>query len=756
MTTIYAIVSSVDEESFCAHGVCNIYCCSTSKDVLEAFGKELKPKMVLKIEGTVFGTGTKINVAKISMPDENVIVVQGSPNNLERAKKRCSGADVALITILSPSQRKEVEIVFQGKHGYYQDIKSCTTELLHDLDDILDMDMDENEQEMESEEEIHTSKAKENAAGDSEKKIIAAQVEDDEDDEEDEEDENLRLSTILLLGEVSSGKSSFLNAMMSDSMATTGKKRHARNTWHRFPVFTKTADLLGENPDKPRGDDYTLLPGELRGTTGVVDLPGIDDTVEKDNEYMEIVIENIHNANMVIYFTSADKAFQQISDVERFGRIKSLVDAEIASGRDVKLFVVVNKYDQLMDADLAALYSRIPERIGLPASNIVRVSSHKMMISNLIRNKSELMFLKSDRGEIAKILKTANITITQSIKESIQQNGKIMWDQLEYGEDLFDDIIEIENTSVQSSESLQKNDVLKSNILQGDWDNFMSTLATFSSNHNDDCVIDTMLKRFDKWAAEAASAYVVSGNIRSLSKEFTALLHRSTTHNIPVAKVQVAIIGAAAQLTACPTLLIAILQTLLGCWHEPYAHLPAEYMLFLVTILERLPYTLFTFALCISLQSRVKCPDSFIRVALCHAFLYNSGATAVKYISDFKSGTISTIYPQTAPAQSKYGASESWAIRLLLEDLPMNWKRLLRLAITPAKILRSYVQEGLIDYKICDELIAPGFERKLRYLLDSADYAGSSTPLNHMFFSIDNYVGDYIKERESYLQAFPL
>ena len=107
---------------------------------------------------------------------------------------------------------------------------------------------------------------------------------------------------IGLVGLVSAGKSSIINALVGDKVAKTGICR------------TTTEPSLYENLISDDNIKYNIY-----------DLPGISDIEDTTNKYTEVVYSIIKKCNIVFWVSDIHKAFLTKHELTEFEKIKTQI-----------------------------------------------------------------------------------------------------------------------------------------------------------------------------------------------------------------------------------------------------------------------------------------------------------------------------------------------------------------------------------------------------------------------------------------------
>lgn len=263
--------------------------------------------------------------------------------------------------------------------------------------------------------------------------------------------------TIGVCGEVSSGKTSFINALGCGFLGSSSLSRetHAPEIFHfsKSAVYSTNAyrtleketverksmnNKIRNNEMAPFFDHVNRNTAEvplfssLNRTFRIIDFPGINDSnnVSNGDQFLNLLYKNLEYCDILIYITPADNAFIRASEVELFKKIeKKLSENAIAEGCYTKLVVVNNKFDQSTDEELNKINEDIKKHYN---GKVYRISSHKMLINNLRNFEIKRSIPKALESEFKKILHNAGIAIDKKIKEALQKGSDISFGELQY------------------------------------------------------------------------------------------------------------------------------------------------------------------------------------------------------------------------------------------------------------------------------------------------------------------------------------
>lgn len=234
------------------------------------------------------------------------------------------------------------------------------------------------------------------------------------------------IPTIFFIGEVSSGKSSLVNALACKYVTCVSlqretfhptkfcfrKKSDCQETVINLETIHKNNVNCRENkaPNNIKQMNIVnILKTDDLGEMDIVDFPGLNDGQDTQDKYLQCISDNLNKANMVCFVTDASTAFVKKSEYETFNKVKRMIEMEWEVNRNyIELCVVINKYDNNPekddDEDLKDIYKRI-----LVNNPVYRISSHKLLCHRLLQNKKSLCVPKFMVNETKKILKDAEI-----------------------------------------------------------------------------------------------------------------------------------------------------------------------------------------------------------------------------------------------------------------------------------------------------------------------------------------------------------
>lgn len=311
--------------------------------------------------------------------------------------------------------------------------------------------------------------------------------------------------TIGLIGCISSGKSSFVNALSCGFISNTSVQRETFNaTSYVYKKNQKSREYLDnlttrmkeihENNQNKRenikdideekiccmihaNDDETALPSYLEIDYTLIDFPGLDDSEDNTGKFIEVFKTHFNKCHVIIYLTSVDKAFTSNSEVSIFKQIKDIIDKENETGDYIKLIVAVNKFDDLSNSDYNDIYNRIPNTINIDKKDIFKLSTHKLMVQHLDSYKIKAFKVpKFIKSEFKSMLKNNRIIITHDLKKKFKKKSYISYEDLKCDDN--------EELSLSDSSDEEENKVSKDNFKQNENIKIMEWLFEFQQSYD--------------------------------------------------------------------------------------------------------------------------------------------------------------------------------------------------------------------------------------------------------------------------------
>lgn len=282
---------------------------------------------------------------------------------------------------------------------------------------------------------------------------------------------------IFFVGEVSSGKSSLLNALAGGIISNASLQRETicpeiynfdNIQTKAYSSFKKIASMLEEKHLKNKffkqsnkklikepknivdadNNRIDFKPQFGMPDFMVTDFPGLNDSTAFYNDaeksgsensedmFFKLVKDNIAKCDLLVYITKAETAFINQSEINLFQKLKLLRDDMMTNfGKYIKLCIVVNKFDDPYDPDLVEIANDISSKLQFEIP-IFRVSSHKLLVENIIQHKLSVPIPKFCMPEIHKIFQNANVIMTKNQKNSVTNHGKISYQYIESNQDI--------------------------------------------------------------------------------------------------------------------------------------------------------------------------------------------------------------------------------------------------------------------------------------------------------------------------------
>lgn len=228
--------------------------------------------------------------------------------------------------------------------------------------------------------------------------------------------------TVGVIGEVSRGKTSLINAVLGTIKGACSRQRStfeavkykAKNDISD-EILLPNIDLadVGELMKKSHEQRVNNVPVNFNMSTlsyddmnnigiDIIDFPGVNDATDTEEKFMKLFIMYMHQCDIIIYITSAESAFIQASEVALYKNIVRLIEISNNTGNYITLITVINKYDDKHDEDILAMYQGLDKNIY---TNVFRMSSHQMLINRMYENRIKLSIPKELKQEFRNIFK---------------------------------------------------------------------------------------------------------------------------------------------------------------------------------------------------------------------------------------------------------------------------------------------------------------------------------------------------------------
>lgn len=216
---------------------------------------------------------------------------------------------------------------------------------------------------------------------------------------------------IGIIGEVSVGKSTLLNALVSKYLSTTSLKR---TTYVPF-LFKNSNDednyediekiIQEANKNKKDLDTPIEFKTQLSFTNNedvcLIDFAGVNDGAEADSKMENVFFNHIDHLDYIIYVTDSCSTMTLKSEREFFNKLSNKIKQSQNNGNIINLIVAFNKYDDIIDEQDSEVDEIISEAIEFMKKTIkfksFKISAQKMMVKNIIKkDKSEIKNIPSN------------------------------------------------------------------------------------------------------------------------------------------------------------------------------------------------------------------------------------------------------------------------------------------------------------------------------------------------------------------------
>ena len=210
----------------------------------------------------------------------------------------------------------------------------------------------------------------------------------------------------MLIGCVSSGKSSLLNALVGGIISPASKDRQTfkpmQYKLNKLGNFKNMCDISKKintqkningasfkenkiNEEQISRIDKTYIDLSLpaKNNLYVTDFPGMGDERDTDNMFYKAVLNNISHFNLIMFVCDANKPFLQKEEVNYLEKIKEEIKKQYDEHQIfIDLIILVCKYDDNEDEELNALYLNIEKTIGIAKDKIFRFASYQLFAFN--------------------------------------------------------------------------------------------------------------------------------------------------------------------------------------------------------------------------------------------------------------------------------------------------------------------------------------------------------------------------------------
>jgi hypothetical protein len=293
---------------------------------------------------------------------------------------------------------------------------------------------------------------------------------------------NTPIINAIVCGLVSSGRSTFINALSNCLLAAASKTRQTskpimyclrENGSNRNVVMiAKTLDKhitankkLFEN-EIPSGNKleeilgsvdktYLRYPVKSKLNINLVNFPGFGDRCDRSNMFFKSFNCILPNYDLVFYVCNANNPFLTDFEVDNIKTILSEIENIRQNHNiDIELFIIAAKYDDEDNKELFDMYKNIPEVTGVPKENIFRVNSYQVLVTHM---KKKIFVPKSFEQEIKNI--KSNLFGKIRGKKKLPVLGKVINSSELFGTDKFEE--------------------------DGDWDNLFERIKSFENELNE-------------------------------------------------------------------------------------------------------------------------------------------------------------------------------------------------------------------------------------------------------------------------------
>ena len=205
---------------------------------------------------------------------------------------------------------------------------------------------------------------------------------------------------IGIIGEVSVGKSTLLNALVSKYLSSTSLKR---TTYVPF-LFKNSQDpdrneTIEETINEANSTKENLTePIEFKTKISfsddkdlsLIDFAGVNDGAEIDSKMENVFFNYLSNLDYVIYVTDSNSTMTLKSERAFFTKLANKINENSKNGNIIKLIVIFNKYDDISEegeenSEVDEIIEESKEFMNvLITYDSFKISAQKMMVKNII------------------------------------------------------------------------------------------------------------------------------------------------------------------------------------------------------------------------------------------------------------------------------------------------------------------------------------------------------------------------------------
>lgn len=207
----------------------------------------------------------------------------------------------------------------------------------------------------------------------------------------------------FVVGQVSTGKSSFINGLVGGMISSTSLNRETfkptmymcshSGTFKNICEITKSVHIRKEENAKMRKENkifseeiassidkrYVDLPIPYNFNMCLYDFAGFGDASDTANNFYKAVENQLRVADLVIFTCDATKAFLSTSELADFKRLQTYIEKLLKDEQIyIKLVVVCTKYDEQDDKEINEIFNELPKKLGISRNDIFRVNTHQM------------------------------------------------------------------------------------------------------------------------------------------------------------------------------------------------------------------------------------------------------------------------------------------------------------------------------------------------------------------------------------------
>lgn len=229
----------------------------------------------------------------------------------------------------------------------------------------------------------------------------------------------------------------------------------------------------------------------------IVDFPGFDFNC---NKIPSELYKQLSDADCLVYITDASSAFLHENEVSLLKKLVLFCKDADQHCQCISLCVVINKFDKVsgIENTVENIFKKIDNKIP-----IFKLSSHELLINNIVEHKLTIPINKKLYPEVKKIFQTSNTIITKSQKKSIIE-GSISYKYIEFAESIMSDTYYDNGRDCDKFIKFMKNEIKYFNnnvclLIENKFSKFMSMICNVKNIGDMLSMFDGIYKQIEKY-----------------------------------------------------------------------------------------------------------------------------------------------------------------------------------------------------------------------------------------------------------------